>query len=114
MKLNVWDSFGTISLWGINVINADSLLKQIFVLSKIVRAHSAEAKERCEMGIDTLKRRLLSREETICSMGMTESQVKGGKEWIRTHKGTQVLDTPLWVLISLGILALEEEDDVTR
>ena len=49
-----------------------------------------------------------------CTLTLTEEQVTSGKEWIRTHKGTQVLDTPLWVLISLGILALEEEDDVTR
>ena len=32
------------------------------------------------------------------------------KEWIKTHTDTEVKDTPLWVLIGLGVMVLEEED----
>ena len=31
------------------------------------------------------------------------------KEWIKTHTGTKVEDTPLWVLIGLGLMILEED-----
>lgn len=49
------------------------------------------------------------REEVAFSMGMTEKQLYGGKKWIREHKGTPVAETPLWVLISLGVMAVEED-----
>ena len=93
------------------MINVDSLLKQTFVLSKIVRVHSVEAKERCEMSIDIPTGGMFRSEETVARMGITESQLKGGKGWIKNHKGTDVLDTPLWVLISLGAMAIHEEED---
>ena len=31
------------------------------------------------------------------------------KDWIKTHKDTKVEDTPLWVLIGLGVMVLEED-----
>lgn len=31
------------------------------------------------------------------------------KDWIKTHKDTKVEDTPLWVLIGLGVMILEED-----
>jgi len=31
------------------------------------------------------------------------------KDWIKTHKDTKVEDTPLWVLIGLGLMVLEED-----
>lgn len=33
---------------------------------------------------------------------------KGAEEYIRTHVGERVDETPLWVLISLGYKVLEE------
>ena len=42
---------------------------------------------------------------------LTIEQIEGGADWVRTHKDTPLLDTPLWVLISLGILAMKEEQD---
>lgn len=32
------------------------------------------------------------------------------KEWIKTHRDTEIMDTPLWVLIGLGVMILEEEE----
>ena len=31
------------------------------------------------------------------------------KDWLKTHKDTRVEDTPLWVLIGLGLMILEED-----
>ena len=31
------------------------------------------------------------------------------KDLIKTHKDTRVEDTPLWVLIGLGLMVLEED-----
>ena len=33
------------------------------------------------------------------------------KEWIKTHTGTKVEDTPLWVLIGLGMMFLEDDKE---
>ena len=33
------------------------------------------------------------------------------KDWIKTHKDTKVEDTPLWVLIGLGVMILEEDKE---
>lgn len=32
------------------------------------------------------------------------------KEWIKTHKDTKIENTPLWVLIGLGLMILEEDE----
>ena len=32
------------------------------------------------------------------------------KDWIKTHKDTKIGDTPLWVLIGLGVMVLEEDE----
>lgn len=45
---------------------------------------------------------------------LTQDQETGGREWIRTHKDVPVVETPLWVLISLGIIAVREEHDEIR
>ena len=42
---------------------------------------------------------------------ITDEQLSGGAEWIRTHKGTNIVDTPLWVLISLGYEAIRKESE---
>jgi hypothetical protein len=34
---------------------------------------------------------------------LTLEQIEGGAEWVKAHKGTDIVDTPLWVLISLGV-----------
>lgn len=31
------------------------------------------------------------------------------KDWIITHKDTRIEDTPLWVLIGLGLMVLEDD-----
>lgn len=49
--------------------------------------------------------------DTMSILSLTREQMYGGREWIKTHKGTQIADTPLWVLISLGILAVQEENE---
>lgn len=33
---------------------------------------------------------------------ITDTQINGGVEWVRTHKYTPIMETPLWVLVSLG------------
>lgn len=43
---------------------------------------------------------------------LTLEQIEGGADWVRTHKDTPLLDTPLWVLISLGIQAIQAESEV--
>ena len=37
------------------------------------------------------------------NISITDTQISGGAEWVRTHKGTQIMDTPLWVFVSLGL-----------
>ena len=37
------------------------------------------------------------------TISITDTQISGGAEWVRTHKGTHIMDTPLWVLVSLGL-----------
>ena len=32
------------------------------------------------------------------------------KDWLKTHTDTEVKDTPLWVLIGLGMMILEEDE----
>lgn len=48
--------------------------------------------------------------ETRTVMSLTKEQLHGGRKWIREHRDTRVIDTPLWVLISLGIMAVEDEE----
>ena len=31
------------------------------------------------------------------------------KAWLKEHKDSDVADTPLWVLINLGVMTLEED-----
>ena len=31
------------------------------------------------------------------------------KAWLKEHKDSNVVDTPLWVLINLGVMVLEEK-----
>lgn len=33
------------------------------------------------------------------------------KDWIKTHKDTKIEDTPLCVLIGLGLMVLEEDKE---
>lgn len=63
------------------------------------------------MSIDMPKGELFGTEDTVFTIGLPESQLNGGKEWIKNHKDTEVMDTPLWVLISLGVLAMKEVQD---
>ena len=63
------------------------------------------------MSIDMPNGGLFGAEETVFTIGLPESQLNGGKEWIKNHKETEVMDTPLWVLISLGVLAIKEGQD---
>ena len=50
--------------------------------------------------------------DMVClTIGITEKQLNGGAEWIRTHKDTDIVDTPLWVLISLGYEAIRKESE---
>ena len=42
---------------------------------------------------------------------LTLEQIEGGADWVRTHKDTPILDTPLWVLISLGVQAIQKESE---
>lgn len=42
---------------------------------------------------------------------ITEEQLNGGAEWVKAHKGTNIVDTPLWVLISLGLEAIRKESE---
>lgn len=42
---------------------------------------------------------------------LTLEQIEGGADWVREHKDTQILDTPLWVLISLGVQAIQKESE---
>jgi hypothetical protein len=42
---------------------------------------------------------------------ITEEQLNGGAEWVKAHKGTDIVDTPLWVLISLGVKAITAESE---
>ena len=63
------------------------------------------------MSIDMPKGGLIGTEDTVFTIGLPESQLNGGKEWIRNHKETEVMDTPLLVLISLGVLAMKEEQN---
>ena len=53
----------------------------------------------------------MTKHDTLNVVSLTREQVYGGREWIKNHRGVKVADTPLWVLISLGILALEEENE---
>lgn len=39
----------------------------------------------------------------------SETTAREAKEWVRSHRGTNIGDTPLWVLIGLGIGAMSEE-----
>ena len=49
--------------------------------------------------------------EYCYNIPITEEQIKGGAEWVKAHKGTNIVDTPLWVLISLGIQAIQKESE---
>ena len=60
------------------------------------------------MGIDIPKGQMLQTEEKTYPISISESRMKSGKEWIKQHPNVQVMDTPLWVLISLGMLAMQE------
>lgn len=40
-----------------------------------------------------------------------ETTAREAKEWIRSHRGDNIGDTPLWVLIGLGIGAMLEESE---
>lgn len=40
--------------------------------------------------------------------------VEKAKEWIKSHRDTRVDDTPLWVLVSLGVMVLEEDENDKR
>ena len=52
-----------------------------------------------------------TKEESICMYGLSEEKMYGGgAKWIREHKDVDVMDTPLWVLISLGISAIQQEE----
>jgi len=31
------------------------------------------------------------------------------REWIKAHRDAKIMDTPLWVLINLGAMTLEED-----
>ena len=42
---------------------------------------------------------------------ITEEQLNDGAEWVKAHKGTNIVDTPLWVLISLGVQAIQKESE---
>ena len=42
---------------------------------------------------------------------LTLEQIEGGAEWVKAHKGTNIVDTPLWVLISLGVQAIQAESE---
>ncbi len=42
---------------------------------------------------------------------LTLEQLEGGVDWVRAHKDTPLLDTPLWVLISLGYEAIRKESE---
>ena len=33
------------------------------------------------------------------------------KDWLKTHTDTNIEDTPLWVLIGLGLMILEEDKE---
>ena len=33
------------------------------------------------------------------------------KDWLKTHTDTRVEDTPLWVLIGLGLMVLEDDKE---
>lgn len=63
------------------------------------------------MSIDMPKGGSFGTEDTVFTIGLSESQLNGGKEWVKNHKDTEVMDTPLWVLISLGVLAMKEVQD---
>lgn len=45
------------------------------------------------------------------SIGITEQQLNGGEEWVKTHRGTSIVETPLWVFISLGVQAIQKESE---
>jgi len=45
------------------------------------------------------------------SIVITEEQLNGGAEWVKTHRGTNVVETPLWVFISLGVQAIRKESE---
>ena len=45
------------------------------------------------------------------SIGISEEQLNGGVDWVRKHTGTDIVDTPLWVLISLGYDAIRKESE---
>ena len=53
----------------------------------------------------------MTKHDTLNVVSLTREQVYGGREWVKTHKGTQIADTPLGVLISLGILAIQEDKE---
>ena len=50
--------------------------------------------------------------EDCYNIPITEKQLNGGAEWVKAHKGTNIVDTPLWVLISLGYEAIRAESEV--
>ena len=58
-------------------------------------------KEDVNMSIEPSGR--LDLPETMNVIALTEEELHGGRQWIREHQGTRVSDTPLWVLISLGV-----------
>ena len=46
--------------------------------------------------------------ETIVCLSVDK---KKAKEWIKAHADTKIEDTPLWVLIGLGLMFLEEDKE---
>lgn len=54
--------------------------------------------------------------ETKIVMSLTKEQLNGGEEWVKTHKDTNIVETPLWVFISLGVQAInrQNEEDSTK
>ena len=49
----------------------------------------------------------MKNETTVC----LKIDKKKAKEWIKTHTDTEVKDTPLWVLIGLGLMVLEDDKE---
>lgn len=42
---------------------------------------------------------------------MIEVDSGAAKDWIKTHTDTKIEDTPLWVLIGLGLMVLEDDKE---
>lgn len=71
--------------------------------------YTQHGKEDVNMSIEPSGRLDLPETRTVISL--TKEQLYGGEEWVRTHKGTTVAETPLWVFISLGVQAIQKESE---